>query len=142
MKRLIPLLSIIILSASLAGCGAKSTSSGLSATKWQLKGYVTANHPELKKARSASADNSFLLEFMNQTQTYGWGERNSIGGKYRISGSSISFKELIHTQAKTQFEDEHIFFELIEKATEYAIENKELYLYSDQKKSYLIFTKL
>lgn len=136
------MLSTIILIVSFTGCGAKSSGSGLSATKWQLKGYVTAANPELKKARSTNGDNAFLLEFMNHVQTYGWGERNSIGGKYRTSGSNISFKELIYTQAKTQFEDEHIFFELIEKATEYAIENQELYLYSDQKKSYLIFTKL
>lgn len=141
MKLLVHIISIIFITTGLCGCDRKSSSTELSDTKWQLKGYVTTDNQSIKKTKANNKD-AFLLEFMNNIQTYGWGERNSIGGKYRTSGTQISFEELISTQSATKLEDEHIFFNMIENATEYAIENHELYLFSDQKKSYLIFSKL
>lgn len=141
MKLLMHTLSIIFITISLCGCDRKGSKAELSDTKWQLKGYVTTDNQSIRRTKSSNKD-TFLLEFMNNIQAYGWGERNSIGGKYKTSGAQISFKELISTQSETQLEDEHIFFHIIENATEYAIENHELYLFSDQKKSYLVFSKL
>lgn len=141
MKPLIPLLVTILFAAALTGCSTGDSVRGLSDTKWQLKGYVTSISPELKKARPGTGEHAYMLEFMNNAQTYGWGEKNSIGGKYKISGSHISFQDLVYTQSATEFQDESIFFDLIGKATEYVINNQELYLYSEQKRSYLLFEK-
>lgn len=141
MKLLMHTVSLIFIAAIFWGCDKKSSGGSLSETKWQLKGYVTAESQGMRKTKAESSE-AYMLEFMDNIQTYGWGEKNSIGGKYKTSGPSISFKELISTQRKTQFEDETIFFNIIENATEYIIDNQELYLFSDQKKSYLVFKKL
>lgn len=140
MKLFLSLFAIVII--SLTGCNSKDTIASLSATKWKLKGYVTAEDSQLRAIECDDNEDNFRLEFMNKVQTYGWGEKNSIGGKYKVAGTNISFEELVYTQATTQLDYEDIFFELIENASEYAIQNKELYLYSDDKKSYLVFEKI
>ncbi len=120
-------LGVVALSLLFVSCGvAKSTSQNVSlgSTEWKMA--------ELNGERVISAEDSYILNFGDESSLSAKGECNMINGRYSwAKDGSISIETLASTRMMCpNIDREALFVEVLDGATSYRVDNGILQLFT------------
>lgn len=111
-------------------------------TKWKLIGFVNANNNTIKIAQPEN-DYSYVLTFYSDGTFQGKTSTNQVSGRYEINSSTGVLKIVQFGGTKiNELQDGKYYVDALLSIDAYAIKERGLELYYDNKNYYLLFEPL
>lgn len=120
--------------------GSLNARSGLANTEWRLVSFGAPGGEA-----PVVGDSTITLKFGVGRQMGGFGGCNSYGGEYQVEDNLLSFSRIISTKMacadQNVMQQEQQYFQVLQSAARFEIEDDELTIYYDNGRSVLNFIK-
>ena len=110
--------------------------------KWKFYGFGAYDSEEIRKAKPNDCESCYIITFGEDGKITGTTSSNDFSGDYIISVDSLTILQPVCTTKVGEIGDGFEFYESLLSCTNYVINDKQLFLYYNNKKNYLLFNEL